>query len=278
MTRVGPDEKIVGMSMRVLRDRQLAEHELVLAAQGGNRDAREMLIEQLRPLVGMVARTYRGCRAVDREELMQEGAVGLLRALQRYDPHRGEPFWAYAVWYVRQSMQRLVAELGQPLVLSDRALRQLAQVKHARRRLTQSRCEEPSTMQLAAATGMTRDQIDRLVAVERTPRALDEPLRGDDERSVTVSELLADPSAEESFERVEALMEAERRQPRFDRLSDRQRRVLGARFGVNRPVQTLREIGKRMGISAERVRQIEHEALEQARPRAHHGRPKRNRR
>jgi RNA polymerase primary sigma factor len=66
--------------------------------------------------------------------LMQEGVVGLLRALQRYDPERGVPFWAYAAWWVRQAMQQVVSELSRPLVLSDRALRQLARVKAAQRR------------------------------------------------------------------------------------------------------------------------------------------------
>ena len=104
-------------------------------------------------MIASVARRYRGCPAVDHAELMQEGMVGVLRALERFDPALRTPFWAYASWWVRQAMQRLVAELGQPVVLSDRALRQLAQVKEARRDLNQSDGSEPSTDRLATTTG-----------------------------------------------------------------------------------------------------------------------------
>src|SRR4051794_23540607 len=109
--------------------RQLAprvERELVLAAEEGDPGARDRLIQAFWPLIGSVARIYRSSAAVDRTELMQEGVVGLLRALERFDPSRGTPFWAYASWWVRQAMQQLVSELTRPVVLSDRALRQLA--------------------------------------------------------------------------------------------------------------------------------------------------------
>ena len=157
------------------------ERRLISAAQRDgpwrlNTDA--LTFEQFRPMIASVARLYKGCPAVDHAELMQEGMVGLLRALERFDPALRTPFWAYASWWVRQAMQRLVAELGQPVVLSDRALRQLAQVKEARRDLQQSSGSEPSTGRLATTTGLKREQVDHLIAVERAPRALDEPVKG----------------------------------------------------------------------------------------------------
>src|SRR5436190_2541787 len=94
------------------------EVELVARAQRGDAAARAELIEALLPLVASVARTYRGSASIDRVELLQEGVVGLLRALERYEPDRGVPFWAYAAWWVRQAMQQLVAELNNPVVLS----------------------------------------------------------------------------------------------------------------------------------------------------------------
>ncbi|HEY1515750.1 MAG TPA: sigma factor, partial [Solirubrobacteraceae bacterium] len=95
-------------------------------------------------MIASVARAYRRSTAVGREELTQEGVVGLLRALDRYDPDRGVPFWGYAAWWVRQAMQQVVSELSAPMVLSDRALRQLARVKHAQRRFEQTSGREPS--------------------------------------------------------------------------------------------------------------------------------------
>src|SRR3954468_21019515 len=87
------------------------ERELVAAAQSGDARARARLVEAFTPLIASVARVYRDSPRIDRVELLQEGVVGLLRALERYDASRGTPFWAYAAWWVRQAMQQLVAEL-----------------------------------------------------------------------------------------------------------------------------------------------------------------------
>ena len=107
------------------------ERRLVQAAKDGDRRACEELVEAFLPLIAGVARVYRGSASITRVELMQEGVVGLLRALERYDPTLGVPFWGYATWWVRQAMQQLIAELTRPTLLSDRTLRQLAQLKRA---------------------------------------------------------------------------------------------------------------------------------------------------
>ena len=95
------------------------ERKLVAEAKAGDRRARAQLVEAFLPAIAAVARVYRGRGQIERAELMQEGVVGLLRALERYDPDRGVPFWGYAAWWVRQAMQQLVAELARPVVLSD---------------------------------------------------------------------------------------------------------------------------------------------------------------
>src|SRR3954451_16844076 len=115
------------------------ELELVLAAQRGRPGARAELVEAFMAPIASVARLYRGTRAVSREELIQDGVVGLLRAVERYDASLGTPFWAYASWWVRQAMQQLVSELTRPVVLSDRAARQLARVRNAEREHLQCR-------------------------------------------------------------------------------------------------------------------------------------------
>ena len=163
-----------------------SERELVRAAKAGDREARDRLIEAFMPLVGGVARIYRGSPTVDRSELMQEGVVGLLRALSRYDLGQGTPFWAYASWWVRQAMQQLVSELTRPVVLSDRAARQLARVKDARREHLQARGREPSLAELADGAHLPRRQVENLVVAERSPRGLEESVKGDEGRRLHV--------------------------------------------------------------------------------------------
>jgi RNA polymerase sigma factor (sigma-70 family) len=240
---------------------EIRERELVLAAQAGDQGARDELIEACMPLVGGIARIYRGVPAIDRLELIQEGVVGLLRAIRRYDAQLGTPFWAYASWWVRQAMQQLVAELSWPVVLSDRATRQLARVKTARRQHLQARRREPSLEELAQQTSLPRRQIEKLVSAERSARALDEQVTGEDGDVGTFGELLADPRAEEAFERVPRQLEERQMLELLEGLSERERTILHRRFGLTGSEQTLRELAGTFGVSAERVRQIEERAL-----------------
>jgi RNA polymerase sigma factor (sigma-70 family) len=243
-----------------------AERRLLLGArERGGRD-RDELVETFMPLIASVARGYRGSTAVDRLELMQEGVVGLLRALERYDPALGTPFWAYASWWVRQAMQQLVAELTRPVVLSDRALRQLARVKSVQREYVQVHGREPHTDELAAECGLTRDQIGSLFTAERKARGLEEPIGGGDgEVSATFGELLADPRAEDAYELVPLHPAVEQLPRLLGDLTHRERTILRARFGLDGREQTLRQLAERLGVSAERVRQIEQGALQKLR-------------
>jgi RNA polymerase sigma factor (sigma-70 family) len=236
------------------------ERELVLAAQAGDPDARDELIVAFQPLIASVARMYRQFAAVDHAELMQEGAVGLFRALRRYDPEARTPFWGYASWWVRQAMQQLVSELTRAVILSDRALRALARVKGARRDYLQAHGREPTCGELAAGTGLARSQVDDLILAERRPRGLEEPLNGDDGAG-TFGDLVADPVAEEAYERVPHRLAVEQLPDLLGSLSERERTVLDGRFGLGGPERTLREIAGTLGVSAERVRQLEQRAL-----------------
>jgi RNA polymerase primary sigma factor len=246
------------------------ERRLLLAAENGDPVARRQLVDAFMPLIAGVARIYRSSGAVDRIELMQEGVVGLLRALERFDVKRGTPFWAYASWWVRQAMQELVAELSRPVVLSDRALRKLARVKDARREHLQAHRKEPSTAELALATGFTRDQVENLVAAERTPRALEAPLNDDEGSDAMFGELLADPVAEDEYEAVDRRLEIEELRNLPCELCERERMILRGRYGLDGGRQTLRELAGCLDLSAERVRQIEEGALDKLRTAACH--------
>jgi RNA polymerase primary sigma factor len=237
------------------------ERELIVAAEQGDADARARLVDAFLPTIAGMARMYRSSAAVDRGELIQEGVVGMLRALKRFDPQMGAPFWAYASWWVRQAMQQLVSEMTRPVVLSDRALRRLARIKEARREHLQAHAQEPSIEDLVAATELTRDQVESLLAVEQTPRGLEEPLAGEEGTTSTLGELIADPVAEDEYERVIEHMETEELRDLSDGLAERERKILFAHYGLGRPAQTLREIAEGLELSVERVRQLEERAL-----------------
>jgi RNA polymerase primary sigma factor len=234
-----------------------------MAAQRGGAREREQLIEAFMPSIAGVARMYRRSSSLDWSELIQDGVVGVFRALERFDPEREVPFWGYATWWVRQAMQQLVSERSRPTVMSDRALRQLARVKDAKRGFEQSHHVAPSCGELATSVGLSRAHVESLLASERPARGLDEPAAGQAAEGATVGELLVDPEAEEPYESApDRILVAE--VPRLlASLTDRQRGVVCARFGIGAPQQTLREVAGTLGVSAERVRQIEQIALEQ---------------
>ena len=241
-----------------------AERRLVHEAQRGDAGARERLVDAFLPSIGHVARQYRGCRAVDRRELMQEGVVGLLRALDRFDLDLGTPFWAYASWWVRQAMQQLVAELSHPIVLSDRALRRLASIRNAEREYAQGHGHAPSLPELADEVGVTCSEIERLTAAERPSRGFDEPI-GDGNGGMILGEVLADPHAEDPYDLAWRRVLAADLPQMLDELDERDRRILRDRFGLGAANRTLAQVGASLGISAERVRQLEQAALEKLR-------------
>jgi len=237
------------------------EQRLIESAQRGDPSARAQLIELFLPLIASTARVYRQSPQIERVELLQEGVVGLLRALERYEPSRGVPFWGYASWWVRQAMQQLISELTRPVVLSDRALRQLARIKDIHRAYLQRDGREPSYRELADGAELTTEQVANLIASDRPARAIEEPLPGDDRGIGTFGDLLVDPLAEEEYERALTEIEISQLRSLLSGLSARERAVLRARYGLGGKEETLREIGSRLGLSAERVRQIEQRGL-----------------
>jgi RNA polymerase sigma factor (sigma-70 family) len=207
---------------------------------------------------------YKSCPAIDRSELMQEGVVGLLRALERFDPALGTPFWAYATWWVRQAMQQLVAELARPIVLSDRALRQLARLKSADREFAQRHGRAPTNTELAREVGVPSAQVESLMAAVRPCRPLDEPVGGED-GGATLAELLSDPQSGDPYEDTWRRLSAADLPAMLAALDEREHGILRGRFGLDGTERTLAQVGESLGVSAERVRQLEQSALEKLR-------------
>jgi RNA polymerase primary sigma factor len=241
------------------------ERELVVAAERGDSAACRELVASFLPAIAYVARRFESGGRVQRAELMQEGVAGLLFAARRYDPRMRTPFWGYASFWVRKAMQELVAEVTRPAALSDHAVRALAQIGAARREHLRAYGSEPTAAQLSAATGFNRVQVDSLLAVDQAPRSFEEPIVADESTPATFGETIADPDAESDYEHVLDGLEIEDMRRLADGLDERERAILRRHYGFGRPPQTLTRIGSDLGLSAERIRQIEEQALEKLR-------------
>jgi RNA polymerase primary sigma factor len=241
------------------------ERELVVAAERGDSAACRELVASFLPAIAHVARRFETGGQLERAELVQEGIAGLLFAARRYDPRLRTPFWGYASFWVRKAMQELVAEVTRPAALSDHAVRGLAQIAAARREHLRAYGTEPTDAQLSATTGLSRVQVDSLLAIDRLPRRFEEPMGADESTPATFGETIADPDAEIDYEQVLDGMEIELVRGLAEGLDEREHTVLWRHYGLGQTPETLTRIGSDLGLSAERIRQIEEQALEKLR-------------
>jgi RNA polymerase primary sigma factor len=241
------------------------EQDLVTGAEAGDADACRKLVEAFLPAIVGLARRFPTGVALELQELVQEGVAGLLFAARRYDPGLNTPFWAYASFWVHKAMQELAAELTRPVALSDRAVRALAQIRSARSEFVQAHGTEPTNEELSSETGFTTAQLEMLRATERAPRGIEERLSGDGEAAATIGDTIADSDAEHAYEQILDDLEVRALRDLTEQLTDRERAVIRAHYGLGEEAQTLSQIGAGLGLTAERARQIEVDALSKLR-------------
>ncbi len=242
------------------------EYATAMRVRAGEFDARQSMIEHNLRLVVSIAKLYLG-RGVPLSDLIEEGNLGLMHAIDKFEPERGFRFSTYATWWIRQSVERALMQQGRVIRLPVNVVRELQQVLRARRSLENdavfmaNRPEGVRVEDVAFFLGREVTDVADLLALAETPKSLDAALdRSDSEQTLgetVVDELALDPSGVTQTHEVERLLEAW-----MHDLSHREQEVLQGRFGLhNREAETLDVISQRLGLTRERIRQVQNEAL-----------------
>jgi len=245
------------------------EYQTAVQARAGDFAARQSMIEHNLRLVVSIAKAYLG-RGVPLSDLIEEGNLGLMHAIGKFEPERGFRFSTYATWWIRQAVERAVMNQGRVIRLPVHVLRDLQQVLRARRALENDATfmatrggdvDGVRVEDVAALLGRDVQEVSQLLAMAETPKSLDAVVdRSEDEHTLgdfMADEMAVDPTGVTHNHEVERLLASW-----IDTLSNREREVLEGRFGLHhREPETLEVLSDRLGLTRERVRQIQNEAL-----------------
>ena len=237
--------------------------EVAARVSQAQRDARRARAEMVRahlPLVVAIAKRYRGKSSLDLLDLIQEGNLGLMHAVEKYDHRRGVKVSTYAVWWIRQAMVRAMADQGRLIRVPVHMTEQVNKVLRERQKLSHRLGRNPETEEIAASAAMPAPRVERAMSLVREPVSLDSPVGEDGD--ATLGDLIEAPDAVDPQAVVEASALKQTLAEALSSLSEREQRILCMRFGIGGTAEhTLQEVGEVFGLTRERIRQIEASAL-----------------